>query len=195
MIPGEPMIDRLPLPARLRYAAADLLGYRYAHASGSVRFPRPFGPFGADHPLVDPGVRLIDCSSMTTYLVMRAFPWVLWTAQDYGDLQVFADRIMEDPRRPFAPIEAVEHRGVGSRVRDPEALPVGAICLVQVWRSLPPDVPRGHALIAEVVHAGIRLWHSTDKHSGIGPCTELSTWHALRKQAPAGMMVAALGPG
>lgn len=189
------MIDHLPLPARLRYAAADLLGWRYAHTSGAVRFPRPFGPFGADHPLVDPAGRAIDCSSMSTYLVMRAFPWVAWTDQDYGDLQVFSDRIMEEPRRPYAPIEAVEHRGVGSRVRDPEVLPVGAICLVQVWRSLPPDVPRGHALIAEVMPRGIHLWHSTDKHGGIGPCTEPSTWDALRKQAPAGMMVAALGPG
>lgn len=182
----------LPLLVRLRVLIADLLGWRYPSRSAAVRFPAAFGPIAGHSSLVDPIGQEIDCSSMTTYLVMRLYPDTPWSMDDYMDMQVFADRL---PARPWSPIEAVERRGVGSRVARPEAVAPGTLCLVQMWRSLPPARPSGHAYLAEVLEGGwVRVWESTSRDR-IGPRYRSATWDQLRQEGPAGMVVAALGPG
>lgn len=186
--------QQLPLGVRIKSVIAELIGYQHPWAHRThVRFPRRFGPISGN--LVDPSHKFIDCSSMTTYVVMRVYPEVPWDMQDYEDLQTFADRL---PRRPFASIEALERRGVGSRVLDPRTAPSGVWFVIQGWRRLGDalgDAPSGHAMLGESLGGGrVRIWESTIK-SPDGPRHYETKFNDLDDDYVAGTMYGALGPG
>jgi hypothetical protein len=170
------------LTTRIERAAALLLGWRYP--------PRPTVPVYP--PTTPPGFPLraaradheqaINCSTMTAWLLYEVYRGG-WEHRDYGDLQVFADRL---PAHPDAPILAVERRGVGVRV---DALDQDGWHLVQGWWRRSP--PGGHALIAEVRGSAVRVLESTSLGL-LGPRWRTTTEAELRSRFAAGIHFARL---
>lgn len=175
----------MPQDARIRLAAADLIGWRYVTGSG-VHYPyyRPHLPAT----LVDFEGRGIDCSSFTSYILFTAYPDGAWTDQSYQDLQIM------DPNRPWSPIEAVENAGVGSRVDAPTG---GLWHLTQAWKSVSP-LTSGHA---RMIYAdpddpdSLLVLESSNRFNLVGAVWTKSTWTDLCAMYPAGIRAAALGPG
>lgn len=192
------ILSDLPLKFRMRVLISRFVGWRHAWSHGThVRFPTPFGPFGQLHRLVNPDHPYTDCSSFATYVIMCAYPEVAWTEEDYGDMVVYADRL---PERPHSSQEALERRGVGSRLHDPEAVPVGTWFAFQGWRQLPtvrrPDIkPSGHMALAEKINEGfIRVWEVTIRTPD-GLQQRVTTVSDLRQEFSASLRFTALGPG
>ena len=83
--------------------------------------------------------RATNCSTLTVDLLFALYPDAGWDGKDYGDLQVFADRL---PGRPFAPIEAAVRRQVGYEV---DFFITGCWHLCQGWHAKPART--GHAFL------------------------------------------------
>ena len=112
------------------------------------------------------------------------YPDAPWTDREYGDLQVYADRL---PAHPGSPIEAVARMGVGISVT---TLARGRWHLVQGWRTFDPQTPRysGHAFLVLAAHSGdsITVLEATSL-SNEGPRYRSTTLTALRAEYPAGV--------
>lgn len=73
--------------------------------------------------------RATNCSTFVADVVMALYPDAGWTGVDYGDLQVFSDRL---PTYPDAPIRALRRRMVGRQVDGPMG-PGVYVC--QAWAA------------------------------------------------------------
>lgn len=171
----------LPLDARIRLAASELLGKRY---SRDVGFPVKRGSIPSS--LVRPGG--IDCSSLVAYILMTVYPseFTLWTGEHYAGLQIM------DAARPWSPIEAVERAGVGSRVPRPVG---GSWHVTQRWKSLSP-LSGGHARLCYAHEDDpdlLDVLEATTRDGGIGATWSTARWSALTTGAQA--LAAALGEG
>lgn len=179
---------RLPLFARLHIAAAPYVGWRYDLARPRVAYPSPAVP----HSLVDPAAGVTNCSTLTASVLTAAYPDADWTPREYGDLQVFADRL---PGYPDAPIRALERVGVGSRVDRPTA---STAYLVQLWRQTgaKPGDFRGHAVIVLRYSDGrLRLLEATSREGGLGARWRDVTIDELEAEGRAAIYYGALGLG
>jgi len=121
----------LPLGVRLRLAASCYLGWGYARDYPHVAYRSP----GVPESLISAVDRATNCSTLTASLLTACYPRAGWDLDDYGDLQVYADRL---PARPDAPCQAAERRGASSRTT---GYLVGRWHLVQGWRS---QIGRAH---------------------------------------------------
>lgn len=129
--------------------------------------------------------RITNCSTMTASVLTSVFPSAPWNVQDYGDLQVFADRL---PASPDSPIRAVERVGVGHHVL---SLVPGRWHLVQGWRSLSP--PSGHAFLVLSDESGdIDQILEATSIDNIGPRYKKTNLDSLKKQYAAGLHFAVL---
>lgn len=176
----------LPLGVRLRLAASDLLGWRYKTGS-DVRFPAARNGLAVPSSMIDPDGPGIDCSSLTAYLLMTAYPEAPWNGDRYGELQIF------DAAEPWSPIDAVEQAGVGSRVSAPVA---GTWHLTQTWKSLNP-LSGGHARLAYASPTDadqLLVLESSSRSNGIGPRFSRTRWSDLLAKYQEAR-AAALGPG
>lgn len=123
--------------ARIRLSAAPyMVGWGYSSGSPRVAYESP----GVPSSLVL-GSRVTNCSTLTASILTSVFADRPWSGREYGDLQVFADRL---PNSPDAPIRAAERMAVATPV---EELVRGRWHLVQGWRSLGSS-PSGHAFFA-----------------------------------------------
>jgi hypothetical protein len=129
--------------------------------------------------------RIINCSTLTASILTAAYPDRPWGRQEYGDLQVFADRL---PSRPNAPIMAAVRMRVAVAV---DLLPDGW-SLVQGWRRFSPT-PSGHAVL--VLRDGARaLVLESTSQALLGPRLRETTPEALRSEFSAGLYVGRLLP-
>ena len=172
--------EMLPLDTRLRIAAGPYLdSWGYDLARARVLYDLP-DAMRADRVELGPGdSRLTNCSTLTTSLLTSCYPSAPWTVEEYGDLQVFADRL---PDRPDAPVQAVVRMGIGRAVQSPT---LGVWHLVQGWRTFDPTGPRysGHALLVlgDPNGEGVQVLEATSRR-GIGPRYRRSTWSELRRE-------------
>lgn len=173
----------LPLDVRIHLAAAPYLGWRYDLTRPRLAYCSPSVP----ESLVG-GKRVTNCSTLTSSVLTASFPTNPWTLREYGDLQVFADRLLDNPD---SPIQAVERVGVGSRVSD---FVEGLWHLVQGLRSKEPY--RGHAILVRAFADGnLRVLEASSREGGIGPRWRWTDRAGLDVDFPADMFIAALGPG
>ena len=175
--------NRLPLTYRLRFAAGLYLGWRYHRIDVGFAFASP----GVPESLIRPPFtqHTINCSTLTASVLTACFPSSPWGSRGYGDLQVFADRL---PDNPDSPIQAVEHAGIGSRVADTFAPNMWH--LVQGWRTLDP--PRGHAFLMRDDGDSLLVLEAT---TNIGPRWKRTTRKRLHRDYPAALYAAAIGEG
>ncbi len=174
----------LPLDARIRIAAADVLGWRYVTGNG-VRFPTDRE--GLPSSLVDPAGGGIDCSSFTAYVLTTVFPDGKWDRDRYAELQIM------DAAQPWSPIDAIERAYVGSRVDAPVG---GAWHLTQTWKSLSP-LSGGHARLSYAMPGDpnqLLVLESTNANNKVGPRWSRTTWSKLAAYG-GGAKAAALGAG
>jgi hypothetical protein len=151
----------LPLGLRIRLAAYPFLGWAYRYAAPATPYTTAL-----TSGLALEGDRTTNCSTLTTTILGAVYPDAAWTSREYGDLQVFADRL---PSYPDSPIRAVQRMGVGSPVDDFDA---SGWYLCQGWWSLGAK-PSGHAVLIEARPDGIWVLQAS---SGIGP-----TWGKAAK--------------
>lgn len=148
----------LPLAIRLFEAFDHFRGFKYGRSNS---FPKSAGSLPPS--LVGKDTKEIDCSSLSTYLLMHAYPDAGWTTEDYCQLQIIgslATHPMGD-----SPMWCVERRGIGSRVGDFMA---GCWHLVQTWNACDADgmvmaSKGGHATIAYFDGALVHVLESTSK--------------------------------
>lgn len=119
------------LDIRLRLAAQPYMdgGWSYSLSSPKILWAPPAG-MRIDKLVYGAGSKVTNCSTLTCSLITSVRPDVGWTVEDYGDLQVYADRL---PDRPDSPIQAVVQQGIAERVDGPVAR---RWCLVQGVREL-----------------------------------------------------------
>ena len=184
------------LDVRIRLAAAGYLGgdWSYSLSAPKVLYDLP-SAMRADSLEIselqlDYGDnRITNCSTMTVSLLTSVYPNAPWSQEDYGDLQVYADRL---PGQPGSPIDAVERAGVGERV---DALVPGRWHLVQGWRTFEPSIPRysGHAFLVLAGDDGDidQLLEATSL-SNIGPRYKEITFAQLQKDYSKGLYMAVL---
>ena len=173
---------RHALDIRIRLAAAPyMVGWGYSVSSPRVAFESP----GVPSSLVG-GARLTNCSTLTASLLTSAFPDHPWTEREYGDLQVFADRL---PESPWSPISAAVRMGVAKSTTD---FHPRRWSLVQGWRSLGAN-PSGHAFLAfaDSDSESLLVLEATSI-DGIGPRYKTTTATALRESYPAGLYIGVL---
>lgn len=145
-----------PLDTRIRLAAAPYMcGWKYG--GPKVAFESPSVPTS----LVSTTERLTNCSTLTASVLTATYGDRPWTSQEYGDLQVFADRL---PANPDSPIDAVVRLGIGDRT---VTYLTGHWHLLQGWRSLNP--PSGHAMLVFAFPDGRLLVLESSSINGIGP--------------------------
>lgn len=179
----------LPIQVRVAVASACFLGWRY-----SLTVPRvPFEVGSLPASLVAEAASVTNCSTLTTAVLMACYPEAPWTLEEYGDLQVFADRL---PNKPNAPILAIERVGVGSRVPAPVA---NAVHLVQGWRKTGDAAEdfRGHAVIVMTDNdpARLRVLEATSRSSNLGARWRSTNLENFRREYPAAIHFGALGAG
>ena len=184
---------RHSLDIRIRIAAAPYMqGWTYSLSNAKVLYDLP-DAMGADRVEWEEGdAKVTNCSTLTTSLLTSVYPDAPWTLREYGDLQVFADRL---PSHPDSPIEAVRRMGVGEPV--PE-LVHGQWHLVQGWRTFDPKTPRysGHAFLVLAARSGdgIEVLEASSRRS-VGPRWRATTWASIKAEYPAGLFIAVLaGP-
>jgi len=184
------------LDVRIRLASAGYLGgdWSYSLSSPKVLYDLP-SAMKADSleiselQLADGDNRVTNCSTMTVSLLTSVYPNAPWSQEDYGDLQVYADRL---PGQPGSPIDAVERAGVGERV---DVLVPGRWHLVQGWRTFDPSVPRysGHAFLVLAGDDGdIDQVLEATSLSNIGPRYKEITFADLLEDYPEGLYLAVL---
>lgn len=111
-----------PLLLRLGVLVAAYEGWTYhrtqvgaAHGLGSV----PRSVTGSRR-------RQTNCSTFLADVVMALYPDAGWTSTDYGDIQVYEDRL---PDYPASMVGAMVRRGVGREVDGPS----GGLHVLQGW--------------------------------------------------------------
>lgn len=156
----------LPLSARIFTAAAPFLGYRYAFKDSDVGYPYEAGRL--------PKARVghstsVNCSTMTTAILMAIYPTSAWQDQDYADIVVYAESLKKHPKGD-SPIYAIERHGRGDRV---PKFQINYWHLVQTWNR---KTPEGHALAKHGGHAQLVFYDGTDcwtleasSKDGVGP--------------------------
>jgi hypothetical protein len=180
---------RMPIRSRLAVVSACFLGWRY-----SLTVPRvPFKVGSLPASLVTEGASVTNCSTLTAAALMACYPEAPWTLEEYGDFQVFADRL---PDKPNAPILAIERVGIGSRVAAPVA---NAVHLVQGWRKAGATAAdfRGHAVIVTTDEDATRLrvLEATSRSSNLGARWRSTPLDDFRRDFPAAIYFGALGAG
>ena len=183
-----------PLTERILFAAVSFLGWRYSGASnrGQVRLPmrRTPGMERLPDTLFDPEGFLnhgIDCSSLTSFVLLTVFCRTHWTPADYEGLQV------QDRARPWSPIESVERVGVGRRIK---TLRPGRWYLTQAFRQISPDLSGGHARLCRCIDGDrLAVLESTSARNDVGPTWAYPTWSELERRYPAGVQAAELFDG
>jgi len=168
----------LPLGVRLRLAASCYLGWGYARDYPHVPFHAP----GLPEKLYSVVDRNTNCSTFTASLLMAVYPREAWTAEDYGDLQVYADRL---PARPDSPCQAVERHGLGTRVAAPV---VGRWHLMQGWRIFGAK-PSGHGIFVYARSADLLVLEAA---TSPGPRWRPVSLGALAREYPAGLYASVL---
>ena len=173
---------QVPMDTRIRLAAAPYMnGWGYDLSSARVLYDLPddMKADGVEWGLGDR--RVTNCSTLTTSPLTSVFPDCPWTLTEYGDLQVFGDRL---PDHPDSPIQAAVRMKVAREVTDP---PPGQWCLVQGWRTFDPSGPRysGHAFLVRTDREGdgITVLEASSRN-GIGPRYRRTTWTDLRGEYP-----------
>ena len=178
---------RHSLDVRIRLAVAPYLDgtWGYNRRTPRVLWDLP-NEMGAAKIVWQPGqVRETNCSTVTTSVVAECHPLVPWSLLDYGDLQVFADRLPATD----TPNECVERHGLGVRV---DGFQDGHWCLVQGVRRLPSD-PRGfsgHAYLVLREGDSVLVFEATSI-DGIGPRYRRTTAAELHAQYPAALHITA----
>jgi hypothetical protein len=170
---------RHALDIRIRIAAGPYLsGWGYHRTAPKVLYDLP-DAMRADGIEVEADEALvINCSTQTVSLLTSAFPDAPWSLREYGDMQVFGDRL---PDSPDAPVRAAERMGIGRS----EAGPVmGEWHLVQGWRTLNP--PNGHAFLVLFDDDGLLVLEATSRR-GIGPRYRRTTLALLKLEYDAGL--------
>jgi hypothetical protein len=104
---------KLTLRNRIRLATWLYLGWRYAGEGTKTQVAYESGSVPGSL-VVDPGAtdRYTNCSTLTTSSYMAVRPDIAWTDQEYGDMQVFYDRLPNHD----CPIDAIERVDAGTRV-------------------------------------------------------------------------------
>lgn len=184
------------LDIRIRLAAAGYLGgdWSYSLSKPKVLYDLPPAMYAdsleiSEVQLKDGDNRVTNCSTMTTSILTSIYPSAPWNSQDYGDLQVFADRL---PNDPDSPINAVERAGVGQRV---QSLVPGQWHLVQGWRTFDPSTPRysGHAFLVLADDNGdIDQLLEATSIDNIGPRYKSISFAALQDDYDEGLYLAVL---
>jgi hypothetical protein len=184
------------LDIRIRLAAAGYLGgdWSYSLSAPKVLYDLPAAMYAdsleiSETQLADGENRITNCSTMTVSVLTSVYPDAPWSQEDYGDLQVYADRL---PGRPDSPIDAVERAGVGTRV---DALVPGRWHLVQGWRTFDPSIPRysGHAFLVLADDTGdIDQVLEATSLSNIGPRYKEITFAKLQSDYSEGLYLAVL---
>lgn len=141
--------------------------------------------------------RLTNCSTMTTSILTSVAPTKPWTLQEYGDLQVFADRLPATD----SPVVAVVRMGLGAVA---DGFRSGEWYLVQGVRVAPEEdnhgTFRGHAFLVLVLDDGrLLILEATSRRGAdgeqIGPRYRITTADDLRAEYPAALHLAQLfGP-
>jgi len=171
------------LDVRIRLAAAPyMVGWSYSLSSPRVAYPSP----GVPSSLVG-GSRVTNCSTLTASLLTSVFADRPWTTREYGDLQVFADRL---PSAPDAPIRAALRMGIAEETH---RFLSDRWHLVQGWRRL-GSKPSGHAFL---VLAGedpeeLLVLEASSLEGGIGPRYKSTTATKLREQYGAALYLGVL---
>jgi hypothetical protein len=179
---------RHALDIRIRIAAGPYLdSWDYSIEWGKAKvlydLPDAMGAEGVEWKAGDG--RLTNCSTLTASLLTSVYPDAPWTMREYGDLQVFKDRL--DAGQTDSPIRAVERMGIGKRVDKPTE---GKWHLVQGWRSLDP--PRGHAfLVLAFDDVNLQVLEATSRRS-IGPRYKTTTLAELQREYSKALHWAAL---
>ena len=158
--------DASSLSARIHIVASELLGFRY----GKPGFPRAPGGLAVSAAVSDS--KTIDCSSLTTYVLIEAFPHAPWSIKHYKDLQVF------DAARPMSPIDAAINVGIGQRAPVPWS---GQWHLMQTWRGLSP-LEGGHARLVWARNDTLHVLESTNADSKVGPRWSTMSWVAIQSK-------------
>jgi hypothetical protein len=188
--------EKHALDIRIRLAAAGYLGgdWNYSLTKPKVLYDMPDEMRAnsleiSELELKDGDNRVTNCSTMTASILTSVYPSAPWSVQDYGDLQVFGDRL---PAHPDSPIRAVERVGVGQRVG---LLMPGRWHLVQGWRRFDPNKPSysGHAFLVLADDNGdVDQVLEATSIDNIGPRYKRTTLEGLRKQYPKGLHLAVL---
>lgn len=182
---------RHSLDVKIRLAAAPYMdGWGYDLSAPKVLYKLPAAMFAAAV-VWTTGTKRTNCSTLTTSILTSVRPDAPWSSREYGDLQVYADRL---PDEPDAPVAAVVRMGIGLVVTEPWA---GAWHLVQGWRTFEPTVPRysGHAFLVLADDAGDGILVLEASSLVGGPRYRRTTWAGLVDEYPGGVFVAVLfGP-
>jgi hypothetical protein len=167
---------------RIRLAAAPyLVGWSYSR-NASVIYALPT-QMGAGR--IEGLSYRTACTHLTISILTAVWPGAPWTAREYGDLQVYADRL---PFSPDAPVKAIVRMGIGEAVG--EAV-IGHWHLVQGWRRL-GDAPAGHAfLVLDLGRNGVQVLEASSR-GNVGPRYRYTSWADLRAQYPAGLHIGVL---
>ena len=184
---------RHSLDIRIRIAAAPYIGWRYSLKEPHVAYSLPEDMRASR--LETQTSRQTNCSTLTVSLLTSCYPLAAWGLQEYGDLQVFGDRL---PDHPGAPVEAVERMGIGQAVQE---FAERRWHLVQGWRRL-GSRPSGHAFLVLGGRTGrnqllgqgdpITILEASSRENNIGPRYRRATVASLRAEYPAGLFIARL---
>lgn len=156
----------LPLDARIRIVAAELVGWRYG-TGDDVCIPRQMPGLPMTANLAAKAGRKIDCSSLTSFVLTCVYPRIKWTMEDYADLQIY------DKKRPFSPIEVIDRHPIGGRVARPIKY---RWHLMQTWKTLTP-LKSGHARLVYALDADrLLVLESTNAAGKIGPRWAELSW-------------------
>lgn len=197
---GREHWTRHSLDIRIRIAAAPYIGWRYSLKEPHVAYSLPDDMRASK--LETETSRQTNCSTLTVSLLTSCYPLVPWGLQEYGDLQVFGDRL---PDHPGAPVNAVERMGIGQAAAE---FSEGRWHLVQGWRRLDPGNTNpkkrysGHAFLVLGERVGrnqllgqqdpITILEASSRENNIGPRYRRTTVAGLRGEYPAGLFIARL---
>ncbi len=182
------------LDMRIRIAAAPYMyGWGYDLTNPAVLYDLPVR-MGAGKMVRRS--KYTNCSTLTLSLLTEVYPNAPWALKEYGDLQVYADRL---PEQPGSPIEAAERMGIAKKVN---VLTPSRWHLIQGWRRFDPPNPNpgrrysGHAflVLADADGDGILMLEATSRE-GIGPRYRRTTMRDLMSEYPKGLWMAVLSQG
>ena len=184
----------LPTQTRIILAASDFHGYRHPwNYNTSPRFPA--NPGSIPSSLVDPDRKYIDCSSLSLYCIMTAFPEAKWDAPSYAMLQTFKEYL---PAQPECSQTALITMGIGTAIESPAVLRTPAwyvdriawpIIVIQGWRAKGPEAAywKGHNMLAVVYPEELLILESTTKKAIDGLGWTYRRWSELKNMYPAAL--------
>lgn len=180
--------ERHSLDIRIRLAAAPYMqGWSYSLSQPGVLWDLPADMKASS--LVGRSTAT-NCSTLTTSLLTSVWPTRPWGLLEYGDLQVFGNRLPSTD----SPVRAVVRVGVGVAVT---TWACGEWYLVQGVRRGPEDPAgfSGHAFLVLCLGEGVLQVLEATSRSGLGPRYRDTTPEALAAEYPAALHLARLqGP-